>query len=71
MDQGEKHTSASAAAIAVTGNSVNGWGFWEVKRPQDSEWILLNNLRKKEAIATRHSLKGVPDLSEKDLAEFD
>jgi hypothetical protein len=38
--------SPSAAAIEVTGTSVNGWIFWEYFNSEKSEWELLNNLRK-------------------------
>jgi hypothetical protein len=37
-ETGQTHNSASAAARAVTGTTVNGLLFWEVKRPGDSEW---------------------------------
>ncbi len=36
--------SLSAAASLITGNNVNGWRFWEVKRPQDSEWRKASEL---------------------------
>lgn len=42
----EPTTSFSRAARFVTGNSVNGWAFWKGKRPTDSEFIPLLNLRK-------------------------
>ena len=37
--QGVRYRSLSAAAKAITGNSVNGWRFWKVVEPQpkDSE----------------------------------
>ena len=44
---GKRYPSPSAAAVAVTGSPVNGWRWWEVKRPQDSEWISLDQLREK------------------------
>lgn len=44
---GTKYTSPSAAANAVTNTSVNGWIFWECKKPQESQWKLINSLRKK------------------------
>lgn len=40
----QHHTSPSAAATAVTGNSVNGWRFWEAKRPGDRGWRRLDVL---------------------------
>ena len=45
---GTRHTSSSAAAKEITGTSVNGWIFWECKKPQENEWQLINYLRKKE-----------------------
>ncbi len=43
---GEKFFSPSSAAIAITGNSVNGWIFWECKLPGRENWQLIKNLRK-------------------------
>ena len=42
---GKGYTSPSGAAVAVTGSSVNGWTFWEVKRPNDGDFKLLDSLR--------------------------
>jgi DNA sulfur modification protein DndB len=42
---GEKFSSPSAAAIKVTGNSVNGWIFWECKLPGKQNWQSINSLR--------------------------
>jgi hypothetical protein len=42
---GKVMTSLSAAAHAVTGNSVNGWGFWQAKRPDDSGFASMAGLR--------------------------
>jgi hypothetical protein len=39
--------SPSAAAIAVTGTSVNGWVFWEYFNSEKNEWEILDKLRKK------------------------
>jgi hypothetical protein len=44
---GERFTSPSPAAIAITGNSVNGWKFWECRRPGQTTWIGIDTLRKK------------------------
>jgi hypothetical protein len=44
---GKGYTSASGAAVAVTGSSVNGWIFWKVKRPDDIDFRLLDDLRKR------------------------
>jgi hypothetical protein len=43
---GETFGSPSAAASAITGNNVNGWRFWQAKRPSDSEWRNLDMLAK-------------------------
>jgi hypothetical protein len=43
-EQGEKRTSPSAAAFAVTGNTVNGLRFWEAMRPADTGWRRLDTL---------------------------
>lgn len=45
MQDGKSHGSPSAAAHAVTGSGVNGWWFWEVKRPGDTVWGALGKLR--------------------------
>lgn len=42
---GERFDSPSAAAISITGNSVNGWAFWECRIPGKSSWQLLKSLR--------------------------
>jgi hypothetical protein len=44
---GKKFYSPSPAAIEVTGNSVNGWGFWECKMPGKQNWQSINALRGK------------------------
>jgi hypothetical protein len=41
-EEGNEHSSPSSAASAVTGNSVNGWRFWEAKRPGDLGWRRLD-----------------------------
>lgn len=41
----KKFFSPSAAAIEVTGNSVNGWIFWECKLPGKQNWQSINALR--------------------------
>ena len=43
---GKRYSSPSAAAVAVTGNSVNGWRFWECKLPSSSRWRSAASLRK-------------------------
>ena len=45
IDQaGAEHASPSAAAHHITGTNVNGWRFWEAKRPSDSDWRKLDAL---------------------------
>ena len=39
------YTSPSAAAYAITKSGINGWGFWQVKRPSDAVWLALHELR--------------------------
>lgn len=42
---GNFYTSPSDAAKGVTHTNVNGWTFWEAKRPGDSRWCKLEALR--------------------------
>ncbi len=42
---GVPRNSPSDAAHAITGNNVNGWRFWEAKRPSDTEWRIMDQLR--------------------------
>jgi hypothetical protein len=42
---GKVRTSPSEAAIAITGKNWNGWRFWSCRRPGESSWTLLNDLR--------------------------
>ena len=44
---GKKFCSPSAAAIEITGNTVNGWVFWECKFPGKPNWQSINTLRGK------------------------
>ncbi len=41
-DDGSHSASPSAAAKSITGNNVNGWRFWQAKRPSDTEWRNLD-----------------------------
>jgi hypothetical protein len=45
VDARGTHTSPSAAAHAVTGSGINGWWFWQCKRPTDLEWAPLDHIR--------------------------
>lgn len=38
--------SPSAPAVEITGNSVNGWTFWECRMPGKSSWQMIKALRK-------------------------
>ena len=44
-----KSPSDAAASAAKTKNgkrpSLNGWIYWQVRRPGDTSWIVLSNLR--------------------------
>ena len=42
---GTSRNSPSEAAHAITGNNVNGWRFWEAKRPSDTEWRVMDQFR--------------------------
>lgn len=42
---GKRFTSPSAAAVSITGNSVNGWIFGECKMPGLNSWKTIKNLR--------------------------
>lgn len=44
-DDGKPRRSPSDAAHGVTGTNVNGWRFWECKRPSDADWIVMDLLR--------------------------
>jgi hypothetical protein len=46
---GKPRKSPSHAAVSITKNNVNGWRFWECKRPGDLEWQLLDELRRQAA----------------------
>ena len=43
---GKRFDSPSPAAIDITGNSVNGWRFWECRLPGDSSWQMIQSLKK-------------------------
>lgn len=43
---GTSFDSPSAAAVAITGNPVNGWRFWECRFPGKSSWQLIESLRR-------------------------
>ena len=43
-ERGKEHSSPSAAATSISGTNVNGWRFWEARRPADTEWRRLDML---------------------------
>lgn len=46
-EKGIPRNSPSEAAYAITGNHVNGWRFWECRRPSDQNWVPIDTLRLK------------------------
>jgi hypothetical protein len=42
---GKRFSSPSAAAVAITGNPVNGWIFWECKMPGQTKWKTIKSYR--------------------------
>jgi hypothetical protein len=44
---GERFTSVSAAAKAVTKRPTNGWEFWEARLPKRTDWVRIDALRPK------------------------
>ena len=45
MMNGKEFLSPSAAAMAITRNSVNGWLFWDCKPPGAPSWINIHTLK--------------------------
>lgn len=43
---GKRYESPSSAACAITKTSVNGWIFWECKKPGSVSWQMIKTLRK-------------------------
>jgi len=46
---GTPQTSPSAAARAITNTNVNGWRFWQARRPSDDDWKFLDALPKQRS----------------------
>jgi hypothetical protein len=44
---GRRFSTPSAAAISITGNSVNGWRFWRCKLPGALHFVPIERLRGK------------------------
>jgi hypothetical protein len=43
---GKRYDSPSSAASDITKTSVNGWIFWECKKPGSTSWQTIKALRK-------------------------
>lgn len=43
--EGNIKNSPSDAASSVTKTNVNGWRFWFAKRPEDDDWVRMDDLR--------------------------
>ena len=45
VEGNRRATSLSHAARLITDNAVDGWTFWDMKRPGDASWIKPKSLR--------------------------
>jgi hypothetical protein len=45
MINGRKFFSPSAAAMAITRSSIDGWLFWDCKAPEAASWIDIHTLK--------------------------
>ncbi len=43
--KGKQFSSPSAAAFSITGSSVNGWNFWQARKPGHAEWRVIAGFR--------------------------
>jgi hypothetical protein len=43
-------TSLSHAARLITNTAVDGWAFWDVKRPEDMAWRSAKSLRERRRV---------------------
>jgi len=61
--KGKKYPTVNQTANAISDSkNQNAWKFWYVKRPEDPEWILLDELRPKIAVLTGElDLDDMPD----------
>jgi hypothetical protein len=48
-EAGTEYSSPSKAAYELAGSTLNGWLFWECKRPGETEWKVIDKLRGKRA----------------------
>ncbi len=53
----QRFNSPSAAAVFITGNPVNGWLFWECKRPGEMVWRTIAGLRKQNKSGTTNLVR--------------
>jgi len=44
-NNGQRFSSLSDAAMSITHYAVNGWVFWECRRPGDTSWRRCKDLR--------------------------
>ena len=42
---GKRYTSPSAAAMSISSSQVNGWTFWEARKPGQGRWVQIRELR--------------------------
>ena len=42
---GKYYNTPSLAAVAITGYNVNGWRFWKVRLPNQSNWKTMDSFR--------------------------
>jgi hypothetical protein len=49
---GALYASPSAAAMAATGKSLDGWLYWQAVLPLSDEWVSINTLRKAAEVPT-------------------
>jgi hypothetical protein len=56
MQNGRPYYSPSEAAVAITGGGVNGWRFWECKRPNDTRWRKMDDIRRAARLSNEDPL---------------
>ncbi len=45
---GQRFYTPSAPGVAIAGYAVNGWRFWECRRPGDRSWTKIDHLRRSD-----------------------
>ncbi|HUU31148.1 MAG TPA: hypothetical protein VMY69_03515 [Phycisphaerae bacterium] len=43
---GRRFDASSRAASSITKNLVNGWVFWEARRPGEADWHIIKSFRR-------------------------